>query len=345
MAADWVVEWNSALREQHALLFDPQKRGIRDEYAEFPRCPVCGRRESSVYCVKDWFRYVRCDECSMVYLNPRLNEAATHQFYNSRANEIYNKSKFDTESAAHETDDRANVANLDWLDSHRGARGGDLLEIGSAQGYFLKEARARGYRVHGLELNETNWRRSRDALGDTILNVDLAAARYPAESFDVIYMRDLIAHLPDPAGFMRECWRIAKPGALILVDTHNIESFINRMTRGDHTVMFGFMEPHHWSPKTLGRLLAATGFRIRDVQFQSLDATVGEVLGYRAYPSFTRIFPPKRPRAWSWILRRAHSLLSRPPFSSLDRRITPAIVHSLRLGSVMRVLAEKPPRQ
>lgn len=345
MTADWVSAWRTALREQHALLFDEAARSLRAEYAEFTPCPVCGGRESSVYCEKDWFRYVRCRECSMVYLNPRLNEAATHQFYNSRANEIYNQSKFETDSAAHEADDRANSANLDWLDSRRGVAGGDLLEIGSAKGYFLEQARARGYRVHGLELNETNWRRSREKLGDTVLNVDLVAARYPAESFDVIYMRDLIAHLPDPMAFLRECWRIARPGALVLIDTHNIDSFINRMTRGHHTVMFGFMEPNHWSPKTLGRALADAGFRVQDIQFESLDATVAEVLGYRAYPSFTRIFPPPRPRAWSWILRRAHSLLSRPPLSSLDRRLTPAMVNALRLGSIMRVLAEKPTRQ
>lgn len=342
MTASWLTDWNNALREQHEIFFDPQTRAIRKEYAELRPCPVCGSRNESLYCVKDGFRYVRCDDCSMVFLNPRLNDEATHRFYNSRANEIYNKAKFDTESDSQALDDKANLENLDWIESYRGKKGGDILEIGSAKGYFLQKAKERGYNVHGLELNETNWRRSRDLLGDTMLNVPLESANYPAESFDVIYMRDVIAHLPDPKAFLRECWRIARPGAVMFVDTHNIDSFINRMTKGAHTVMFGFMEPHHWSPKTLRRVFEETGFKLKEVKFESLDATFGEALGYKTYPSFTTIFPQEKGRLKGWLMRRLHSLAVRFPFSALDNRATPALARALEMGSVMRALAEKP---
>jgi 2-polyprenyl-3-methyl-5-hydroxy-6-metoxy-1,4-benzoquinol methylase len=345
MTTAWVVEWNKALRDLHGIFFDPTTKSIRHEYAEFRPCPVCSSRNESLYCVKDGFRYVRCNDCTMVFLNPRLNNEATHRFYNSRANEIYNKAKFDTESASRDRDDKANLDNLDWIEGHRASRGGDLLEIGSAKGYFLEKARQRGFRVHGLELNETNWRRSRELLGGTMLNVDLESAHYPSESFDVIYMRDVIAHLPDPKAFLRECWRIARPGAVFFVDTHNIDSFINRMTKGAHTVIFGFMEPHHWSPKTLRRVFEDSGFRLKEIRFESIDATVSEVLGYRAYPSFTTIFPARNGKLRGGILRRLHALISRRPFSWIDHRVTPAIAKALRQGSVMRVLAEKPPKK
>src|SRR5207244_3214059 len=148
--------------------------------------------------------YVKCQDCSMVYMNPRLSRDATYAFYNSKANAIYNEGKFDEPSASTALDDEINLANLRLIEQYGGGARGNLLEIGSAKGTFLLRAKEHGYTVYGLELNERNLQSSRELVGETIYDVDLFDAHLETGKFDVIYMRDVIEHIPDPKPFLRE---------------------------------------------------------------------------------------------------------------------------------------------
>lgn len=339
--SDWYQRWNRALREQHKLLFDYDKKTIKEEYAQYTDCPVCGENDLSPLFEKDWFRYVRCRNCSMVYMNPRLTDAATHQFYNSEANAIYNESKFDQVSSSSIRDDRANLANLHSIDRYRHSVKGNLLEIGSAKGYFLQKARELGYRVYGLELNKKLWQYSRELLGDTILNVDLLEAQFPSEMFDVIYMRDLIQHIPNPKTFLLECHRIAKPGCTLFIGTHNISGFIPKIVKSKYTPIFGFMEPNHFSPRTIRRILELTAFAVRDIQFESLDFTIGAIIRYFEAPTFTTIYPVEISQRRRFFLRLLRAPFARWPLGYLDSHITPQIANWLKRGSWMNVLGEK----
>jgi len=338
---DWHERWNRALRAQHEQLFDYDRETIKEEYAQYTDCPVCGQNDASLLFEKDWFRYVRCRNCSMVYLNPRLTDVATHQFYNSEANAIYNESKFDQVTSSSIWDDRANLTNLDWIDRHRHSVKGRLLEIGSAKGYFLQKAREIGYWIYGLELNTKNWQYSRELLGDTILNVDLLEAQFPSEMFDVIYMRDLIQHIPNPKAFLLECQRIAKPGCTLFIGTHNIDGFISKIVKSRYTPIFGFMEPNHFSPRTISRMLGLTGFAVRDIQFESLDFTIGEIIRYFEAPTFTTVYPEEISLRQRFFLRLLRAPFARWPLRYLDRHIMPQIANWLKRGGWMNVLAEK----
>lgn len=102
------------LRKHLQVLFDPQTGDLKSEYAEeVNECPVCGSRASKLYCNKDGFIHKRCLNCSMVYINPRLTLDATHNFYNSVVNEVYNDEKFhdDTEGSLGSFDDKLNIDN------------------------------------------------------------------------------------------------------------------------------------------------------------------------------------------------------------------------------------------
>lgn len=336
----WQQRWQKALRQQHALIFDYKTRSIKSRYAERVNCPVCDSNRASFFFEKDWFQYVRCQDCSMVYMNPRMNQAATYAFYNSDVNAIYNENKFDHVSTATSLDDRINLTNLELIDRYRIRTGGTLLEIGSAKGFFLSKAKERGYKVYGIELNKKNAAFSRQLVGDTVLEVDLFDACFEAGKFDVIYMRDVIEHIPDPQPFFRELNRIAKPSALIFIETHNIDGLIHHIVREKHTVIFGFEHPNHWSPKTLGKALKNNGYEIQNLFQSSLDFTINSILNYWSSPTFTKIMPVKISK-----LRLFFKLLRAPfwlrPIRFMDQTITSRIADYLKKGSVMKVLAVK----
>lgn len=338
--ASWMRRWQSALREQHAILFDDKTKSLKPQYAENINCPVCDSPRAALYFEKDWFRYVKCQDCLMIYMNPRMNREATYAYYNSTANSIYNEIKFDQYSSGSRMDDKINVANLSLIDRYRARTRGALLEIGSAKGLFLSKAKERGYEVYGIELNKKNAEYSRRLVGDTVFDVDIFDACFKSGKFDVIYMRDVIEHIPDPQPFFRELNRIAKPGALLFIETHNIDGLINRIVREKHIVIFGFEHPIHWSPETLGKALDNSGYKVKRIFHKSFDFTLNDIIGYFSAPTFTTIMPVMAGKR-----RFLFKLLRGPfrfrPIRFLDRTITSRIANLLKKGSVVKVLAVK----
>jgi 2-polyprenyl-3-methyl-5-hydroxy-6-metoxy-1,4-benzoquinol methylase len=335
----WHDRFNKSLREQHDLLFENGM--LKEKFAEYTPCPVCDQEQSTPFYTKDGFVYIRCSACSMVYMNPRLNQAATYAFYNSNVNAIYNETKFDTVSASTMLDDQINFANLDLISQYREGRPGKILEIGCGKGYFLAKAKERGYQPYGVELNEKNCQKAQTSLGDTVYNNDIFDIRFENELFDVIYMRDVIEHIHNPKPFLAELSRIAKPGALLYIETHNINALIHRIVREKHTVIFGFEHPTHWSPKTLGIALKPNGFKVKKVIHESLDFTIWHIIGYFSEPTFTTIYPwsiSKRRKLFLKILRLPYmfSVVRR-----LDSIIVPRIANWVKCGSVMKVIALK----
>ena len=337
---NWSARWLAALQRQHDLYFDKTTRTIRPEYAEYTDCPSCGSKESRLYFEKDWFRYHECGGCSLVYMNPRLNHAATQQFYNSDVNEIYNETKFH-DPLLTKGDDERNLANVELMARYRAKKGGKLLEIGCAKGFFLSKAREQGYEPYGLELNKGIHALARDLIGDTVYDKDLFEVEFPAGMFDVVYMRDLIEHIPNPRPFLDEVNRVAANGAVVVLETHNVRGLIHRIVGKKHTVIFGFEHPVHWSPASVKAALAGSGFEVEGVEFVSPDFTIRDVLGYAGPPTFTTILP--RPVGWLRrnSVRAVTRALSVPGVRWLDRKLVSPIANAFGAGSVMKVVARK----
>ena len=86
-----------------------------------------------------------------------------------------------------------------------------LLELGSAGGWLLKHARERGWQAQGVEFSADAAKHSL-ALGLEVFQGDLLAAALPAESFDLVYMGDVLEHVPDCHAVLVEAARLLKTG-------------------------------------------------------------------------------------------------------------------------------------
>jgi SAM-dependent methyltransferase len=81
------------------------------------------------------------------------------------------------------------------------------------------------------------------------------------EQFEIICLFQVIDHLPEPGVILAECYKLLKPGGLVLVISHNIEAISAKLLKSrspiidiEHTYLF--------SPATLARLLIAPGFQV-----------------------------------------------------------------------------------
>ena len=141
------------------------------------------------------------------------------------------------------------------------ANKGKLLDIGSSAGFFLAEAKSRGWETTGIEFSKWSKKYAEEHFGLTIYDQPLEKLNWPKESFDAITMLDVIEHLTDPRQVLSEVKKILKPDGILVITTPNIYSLAARLAKEKwYAILPGHL--FYFSPKTLEKILAEAGFRI-----------------------------------------------------------------------------------
>ena len=146
---------------------------------------------------------------------------------------------------------------------------GRLLELGCAGGWLLKHACERGWSVRGVELSSDAVAQAR-ALGLDVFEGELPQAGFPAGSFDLIYMGDVLEHVPDPRRVLEECARVLAPGGVLYlrgpITTNSIARRMALAAAGavGHTLVLREPPYHLWefTPGPLRRLFERCGLRV-----------------------------------------------------------------------------------
>lgn len=100
---------------------------------------------------------------------------------------------------------------------------GRLLDVGCGNGRFLRTMQTLGWDVSGVEFSDDGIRVCRKA-NLPVHHGDLQSADFPDAHFDVITVRHVIEHIPEPQSFARELSRILKPGGQLLMETPNSQA-------------------------------------------------------------------------------------------------------------------------
>jgi SAM-dependent methyltransferase len=141
-----------------------------------------------------------------------------------------------------------------------GCRGGRLLEVGCAYGYFLDVARDAGFNCHGVELCAEAVAAAKGrghAVVEGVLTEDVVRRHGP---FDAVAMLDVIEHLPDPAGMLELLGKAVQPGGHIVITTGNWNSALSRVMGSRWRLMTPPQHLFFYTPDTLKKLLSNHGF-------------------------------------------------------------------------------------
>jgi SAM-dependent methyltransferase len=90
-------------------------------------------------------------------------------------------------------------------------QGRRLLDVGCAAGWLLRHAAARGWHARGVELSEPAARFARER-GLDVFHGTLAEAAFPDGGFDLVYLGDVLEHVPDCRATLEEAARVLAPG-------------------------------------------------------------------------------------------------------------------------------------
>jgi SAM-dependent methyltransferase len=107
----------------------------------------------------------------------------------------------------------------------RNAPRGRLLDVGCAHGFFLAEARRRGYAVAGVEFHPDMAAFARQALGLEVVEGLWSDVEPPPGPYDVITFNDTLEYMPDPVAALRKASDLLTPNGLVFVKTPNATYF------------------------------------------------------------------------------------------------------------------------
>ncbi|MBN1506195.1 MAG: class I SAM-dependent methyltransferase [Sedimentisphaerales bacterium] len=311
-------------------------------------CAVCGGDEAEflfeaqdrLHDVEGSFRYVRCRQCGLVYMNPQVVPECLGSLYPREYAPHADKSGARQSGLIRfrdciarvpvagslfraVTDGRAVGPVLRRLDARK-----RLLDVGCGNGAFLDAMRRQtGCEVQGLDLSPAAVEQARRLYGLEVFQGTITRAPFADESFDVVTGWWYLEHVPNPQESVREMARLLKSGGLCAIGVPNCASLFARLFRDR---WYHLDCPRHlclYSPGTMRTLLARHGLSVRKIVY---DKTPWGLLGSLQY----RIYGDNRdPRHKNRIRQSALLWLLCLPLT--------LVVGVLRQSDIMTVIAEK----
>ena len=215
------------------------------------------------------YRIVQCLQCGFVYASPRRSPTEVLAAYQQVEDPVYLQ-----ERRGRELTFRKHLEPMQRLTGLPNGR--RLLDVGAYTGVFVQVAGEAGWRAEGLEPSTWAVKQARQE-GLLITQGTLDEGCFPAETFEVITLWDVIEHFDSPRAELQQVWRLLKPGGFVVIHTIDIDSITARLMKARWPFL---MEMHvmFFSRRTLRDLLERLKFQYRG------DHTEGRYLrlGYLA---------------------------------------------------------------
>lgn len=135
-----------------------------------------------------------------------------------------------------------------------------ILDIGCGVGYFLIEAKKRGWEVYGTELSLE----SANICLEKGINIEkgtLNAKNYEPELFDVMTSFEVIEHINNPRLELKNFNKILRPGGLVYVTTPNFNSMLRYRLKAAYNIITYPEHLTYYTPKTLQTIFELSGFK------------------------------------------------------------------------------------
>jgi SAM-dependent methyltransferase len=279
--------------------------------AEQP-CDLCGATARTRLYDVNGVPIARCDSCGLVFADAgpgsdELLDLYDRDYYED-PDEVGYAGYADAEARKRHHD----RSLLDEIERIR--KPGSMLEIGCAYGFFLDEARTRGWQVRGIEPSEHAASEARERLGLDVTTKTFTDLPAEPASLDAIVLWDVIEHLPNPRATIEAAEAWLRPGGVLALSTGDFGSLSARLHGADWSLMTPPWHQFYFSRKTLRRLLTETGFDVVKVRG---DGSVAVDPGSR------------KPR-----IRGAAA-------SVLEHRLVTTVARKLGAGSIMFAFARK----
>jgi len=250
-------------------------------------CPLCYNSSfKSIYLYHvafgKKFEKLVCKNCSLVQVSPMLTEEEIHMLYSTE----YFQKDYRCEApkcyqeAIEDVQDDFRQRILPLIQYYSGiSKGLRALEIGCAGGANVQVLQEAGYEAYGVELNPEIAEWGKIYLDVNIMAGTLEKHSFPNNFFNVIYMGDVLEHIPKPIEFLSEVWRVGSDEAILIVDIpFELNSILPRLFHSIPATLLYIIwryerksqfPPYHvfvYNPRTIRLLMKKTRFNVKMIR-------------------------------------------------------------------------------
>jgi SAM-dependent methyltransferase len=230
-------------------------------------CNLCGSDDRRPFCPENGLSLVECQNCGLVYVSPRPDPAELYALYgetyfHNNESGLVGYSDYIKDEANIRRTSRRRLRHLE-----RFIQPARMIDVGCAAGFFIDEARQRGWQVEGLDVSSFAVEYTRAQFGHTAHLGPFTEVELPAGAYDLVTLWDVIEHVPDPHAYIRRAAELLRPGGVIALATPDVGSIPARLA-GRRWVGFKLSEEHiyYFSISTLTRMLDEAGFDVLNVR-------------------------------------------------------------------------------
>ncbi|MFH1826927.1 MAG: class I SAM-dependent methyltransferase [bacterium] len=201
------------------------------------------------------FRIVECEKCKMIFSNPVVEEKKI-------LNSYINSDFYPEEDIENLTDVYEYYTDIKIPKTKRNK----ILEIGCGNGRLLARLKKLGFKdINGLEP-------SKKAVAASPINVDqkkivvdyFKENQFKQSSFDVVVFFQVLDHVVNPNKFLKEVYRILKPGGYVLAIIHNSKSLSAKLL-GEASPIIDIQHINLFDKENIRKIFNINNFKVISV--------------------------------------------------------------------------------
>ena len=254
---------------------------------EATTCPLCDGTATTRKLQKTFrdveLHFAVCANCSTLYMNPRMTVESLRTLYDSEdffegREENLNYYSFLSGERYLRRTAAGRIKRFSKF-----TKGRRLLEVASAAGFFLAEAKAAGYQAQGVEFSGPMARYAAKRWEVPVHAGSIEETDLDPEAFDVIASWGVMTILRDPKAVIAKFHAALKPGGVWAFNTYDNRSLWGRLFGRRWYILVPNTSQIH-NDRTLRRLLDEGGFdlvaRVRDRPHASVERLLFVLLSH-----------------------------------------------------------------
>ena len=218
-------------------------------------CPICRSGRTAVFAHVHRYRYLRCNVCELVYLDPLPSAQLVRTTY--KGDYVFRVN--DTALQRFESITTKVIQQMRTMNP----RGRSLLDIGAGYGTGVRLAVHEGLDACGIEPAQNLFRSARNQLGSRMIRADFDQyLKQSSRKFDFILLIHVIEHVRNPQAFIRNVITRLNPNGILYIETPNSQSHLLRIEQDLYTFLTPPDHIHLFGPSSLEILIKNTDGRV-----------------------------------------------------------------------------------
>jgi 2-polyprenyl-3-methyl-5-hydroxy-6-metoxy-1,4-benzoquinol methylase len=175
-----------------------------------------------------------------------------------------------------------------------------ILDVGCGTGLNSSFLAGAGHSVTGIDLSPAAIEKYRErGLDGFVCDMEEGPTPFPDNSFDLVYVSEIIEHCADTTVFLRELQRLTKPGGKMLLSTPNSAFWPYRILGLLGQTPSEFQHPGHvrfFSKRSLAAAITEAGFEIKRMAARHMYVVLGKTIAEPLAPILQKIGFCREPR-------------------------------------------------